>query len=104
MGAQRVVWGALLVLALVLTVGGITAAAPLAEGVAEGVAENVARWVVAGGGGSSEGGGYSVRGSIGQAAVGAGAGGAYSLQSGFWGGAEIDQDDTRLFLPLIAGD
>ncbi len=107
MGARRVFWGALLVFALVLMVGGITLAAQLADG--------VDRWVVAGGGGtsggSSAGGTYSLSGSAGQAGTGTMTGGTYALQSGFWRRAAAGptppptgQNGNSLYLPLIVGD
>jgi hypothetical protein len=52
-----------------------------------------------GAGGVSEGGGYSLQGSIGQAEAGSINGGEYRLNGGFWGGF-IDQF-LELFLPLI---
>jgi len=43
-------------------------------------------WTIDGGGGTSDGGNYSLSGSIGQPDAGVSSGGSYTLKSGFWGG------------------
>lgn len=56
-------------------------------------------WTVDGGGATwSEGGGYSLGGTIGQADAGALGGGGYTLLGGFWGGAAVQY---RAYLPLV---
>ena len=57
-------------------------------------------WYVVGGGGymSSTDGSITLGATIGQPAVGATSGGAYSVQAGYWGGVT---DDTSIYLPLI---
>lgn len=56
-------------------------------------------WTVDGGGDTwSEGGGYALGGTIGQADAGALEGGGYSLVGGFWGGAGVQY---RVYLPLL---
>jgi hypothetical protein len=52
-----------------------------------------------GGGGSSNGGGYTLDGSIGQADAGNLSGGAYTLGGGFWGG--VPSLNYRVYLPLV---
>ena len=44
---------------------------------------------IAGGGGNSAGGGYSLAGTIGQAETGAHEGGGFTLVGGFWAGAQL---------------
>ncbi len=46
----------------------------------------------------SEGGGYSLGGTIGQPEAGMLSGGGYTLTGGFWGGAAVSY---RLYLPLV---
>ncbi|MCI0399326.1 MAG: hypothetical protein L0332_09460 [Chloroflexi bacterium] len=63
-------------------------------------------WNSLDGGGAtfSSGGGYSLGGTIGQADAGPAGGGAYTLEGGFWGGAEPaapPTPDNTLYLPLI---
>lgn len=57
-------------------------------------------WSTIDGGGYtfSEGGGYSLGGTIGQADAGALSGGGYTLAGGFWGGAAAQY---RVYLPLV---
>jgi len=57
-------------------------------------------WTVDGGGGLSQGGDYTLYGTIGQSDAGAMSGGDYTLHGGFWpGGALVEQ--VELFLPLV---
>lgn len=57
-------------------------------------------WSVDGGGDSSQGGDYTLIGTIGQSDAGAMRGGVYTLHGGFWpGGALVEQ--VELFLPLV---
>ena len=57
-------------------------------------------WSVDGGGDSSQGGDYTLNGTIGQSDTGAASGGGYTLHGGFWpGGALLQQ--FKLYLPLI---
>ncbi len=53
-------------------------------------------------GGASEGGEYSLQGTIGQAETGTVTGGEYDLSGGFWGGIVVQIQE--LFLPLITLD
>ncbi|MGH7132359.1 MAG: GC-type dockerin domain-anchored protein [Phycisphaerales bacterium] len=50
---------------------------------------SVPQYVIAGGGGTSSGGGYSVSGTIGQPVVGISVNGSTSVNSGFWGSVSI---------------
>jgi hypothetical protein len=54
---------------------------------------------VDGGGGASEDSALRVRGTSGQPDVGVVAGGGYTLEGGFWGGAVVEKD-VRVYLPL----
>jgi hypothetical protein len=57
-------------------------------------------WTVDGGGDSSQGGDYTLYGTIGQSDAGAMSGGGYTLHGGFWpGGALLEQ--VKLYLPLV---
>jgi hypothetical protein len=60
-------------------------------------------WTVDGGGTiSSTGGSYSLGGTIGQPDAGTSAGGTYTLDGGFWGGAEEAVSITyHIYLPLV---
>ncbi len=53
--------------------------------------------VVACGGGLSSGGGFTLHGTIGQAAAGVSSAGAYTLTAGFW----IDAGRQSAYLPLV---
>ena len=55
-------------------------------------------WTVDGGGGTSQGGTYTLSGSIGQSDAGSLAGGNYALTGGFWG---ITLQTTMLYLPIM---
>ena len=50
-------------------------------------AYEIPQHVIAGGGGTSAGGTYSVTGTIGQSITGFSTGGNYTLRGGFWGGS-----------------
>jgi hypothetical protein len=57
-------------------------------------------WSVDGGGDSSQGGNYTLTGTVGQSDTGAASGGGYTLHGGFWpGGALLQQ--FKLYLPLV---
>ena len=57
-------------------------------------------WTVDGGGHAfSEGGGYTLGGTIGQPDAGVMAGDPYTLQGGFWPGGSVDQ--YCIYLPLV---
>jgi len=57
-------------------------------------------WSVDGGGESSQGGNYTLIGTIGQSDAGAMSAGDYTLHGGFWpGGALLEQ--VKLYLPLV---
>lgn len=56
--------------------------------------------VVAGGGGRVESAGHTLLSTIGQPAAGPVAGPSYTLRSGFWGGALVDEGH-RVYLPLV---
>ena len=73
----------------------VVASAALALG-----GENISRWVVAGGGGQSVGGGYALNGTLGQTEAGPTmSGGDYTLSGGFWGGEATTV--PYIYLPLI---
>ena len=58
--------------------------------------------VVAGGGGSLQKGSYSLAVTIGQPDIGTSSGGTYTLNSGFWGGAEgVVPITYHIYLPLV---
>ena len=62
---------------------------------------DIAWWTVDGGGGLSQGGDYTLQGTIGQPDAGSSQGGDYSLEGGFWAGM-IDQVwQFFIHLPLI---
>ena len=54
-----------------------------------------------GGGGSSVGGIFDLRGAAGQPDAGVMSGGAFTLAGGFWGGGEPPLPGYDLFLPMI---
>ena len=81
-------------LLLAITVLVVTSAALALGG------ENISRWVVAGGGGQSAGGGYALNGTLGQPEAGPTlSDGDYTLSGGFWGGVAITV--PNIYLPLI---
>ena len=57
-------------------------------------------WSVDGGGDSSQGGDYTLNGTIGQSDTGAASGGGYTLHGGFWSGGALLQQ-FKLYLPLV---
>ncbi len=68
---------------------------------------DLSRWTVDGGGGSSEGGGYTLIGTIGQPDAGPSlGGGGYTLAGGFWGvGAPAGGSESQpIYLPLVVKD
>jgi hypothetical protein len=63
---------------------------------------SLAWWTVDGGGASSQGGGYAVRGTIGQPdASGAMQGGVYAMRGGFWHKDIVLAGGSKVFLPLV---
>ena len=60
-------------------------------------------WTVDGGGGSLDGGGYSLSGTTGQPDAGALSGGAYTLSGGFWGALPSAPPPAgwKLMLPVV---
>ena len=59
-------------------------------------------WTVDGGGYTfSEGGGYSLGGTIGQPDAGVLSGGGYTLSGGFWGGGAVAAEEHKIYLPLL---
>lgn len=86
-------WAAALLALLLVALLGITAlAAPNAF--------NSSWWTVDGGGGTLNGGAYSLSGTIGQAEAGSLSGGGYSLTGGFW--SEVVAAAPRpIYLPLV---
>ena len=90
---KRVVFPIILIallLALTLTA---TAASPLADNL------SIPWWTVDGGGGTSQGGGYTLSGTIGQADAGTASGDGYSLASGFWALTWIQ---LQTYLPVVS--
>lgn len=57
-------------------------------------------WTIAGGGGTSTGGVYQVRGSLGQFDVGVMTNGIYALKGGFWGGVAAVQTTGAPYLSV----
>ena len=66
---------------------------------ANGTTYSVRRWVVAGGGGESQGGGYVLRATAGRAEAGRLSGGSYVLGSGYWHGAVTSE--SSVYLPVV---
>lgn len=66
-------------------------------------AYGIPRFVIAGGGGTSQAGLYALTGTVGQAVVGSGSRGLYSVCSGFWGGpcGPAGILLNRIYLPLV---
>src|SRR5579884_2543887 len=64
---------------------------------------NINWYKIAGGGGTSTNGSYSLSGTIGQPDAGTMAGGAYSLTGGFWGMIAVVQTPGSPFLTIKAG-
>lgn len=61
---------------------------------------NIAWWTVEGGGGLSQGGTFSINGTIGQSDTGTMVGEQYVLQSGFW--ITANPSNNLLFLPVVS--
>jgi hypothetical protein len=87
MGARRVLLAIPLVLALLLLTGAV-----LADG-----GYDLSWWTTDGGAMWSEGGGFTLGGTIGQPDAGVLTGGSYSLSGGFWGPGGV----YLSFLPVI---
>src|SRR5262245_31687691 len=65
----------------------------------------VSWFTIAGGGGASQGGAYTLRGTIGQWDAGRSSGGAFTLLGGFWAGSDVSPTPAlRIFLtgPITA--
>jgi hypothetical protein len=93
--------GALLAVAGLLAAAEVQAAAPFARAqvsAAPSAGYSLIRYSVAGGGGVSSGGGYTLTGTAGQADAGRLSGGRYTVGGGFW--ASLGQVLQQLFLPL----
>ncbi len=54
-------------------------------------------WTVDGGGGTSQGGSYVLRGTAGQPDAAASSGGTYTLKGGFWGGEFL----YSIYIPMV---
>jgi len=78
----------LLVLAILLSVGGVVLAANGFE---------INHWVIAGGGGRTQGGDYVLFATVGQAVVGGSSNSSYELCAGFWCGRKTVY---QVYLPL----
>ena len=83
----------LLGLALLLA-GGVTLVAAEPDSGYE-----IPRWVIGGGGGESEVGGFSLAGTVGEPVTGLGSGAGYEVCSGFWCGA--GGLIYEVYLPLV---
>jgi hypothetical protein len=81
----------LLAVLLALSVG-VAASSPLLHGLA------INWWTVDGGGGTSQGGTYTLSGTAGQSDAGTTSGGSYRLASGFW---SITLVQFRNYLPVV---
>lgn len=62
----------------------------------------IPRWVIGGGGGESEVGGYALAGTVGEPVTGLGSGIGYEICSGFWCGA--GGLAYEVYLPLVLRD
>ena len=62
---------------------------------------NLSWWTVDGGGGTSQGGGYNLNGTIGQPDAGVLIGGNYILAGGFWSEAAPIPPPRLIYLPLV---
>jgi hypothetical protein len=79
-------------LSVAVTVGATSASAPVA------LNYEITWFTIDGGGGASEGGGYTLVGTIGQPDAGVLIGGGYTLNGGFWSGIG---GSYRIYLPLV---
>lgn len=89
----------LVVVGLVLL---LSAGAALAAG--EAASFEIPRWIIAGGGGTSAAGNFSLSGTVGQAVVGTGSAGTYNVCSGFWGSPcanPVQGPQARVYLPVV---
>ena len=62
---------------------------------------NLSWWTVDGGGGTIQGGGYNLSGTIGQPDTRVLLGGGYTLAGGFWSEVAVIQPARLLYLPLV---
>lgn len=83
------------VLALAAMLAGLAAADSLTNGF------TIPWWTVDNGGGTSQGGAYSLSGTAGQPDAGSLSGGSYVLRGGFWSGAAVMPSVPTIYLPLI---
>jgi hypothetical protein len=79
-------------LSVAVTVGATSASAPVA------LNYEITWFTIDGGGGQSEGGGYTLVGTIGQPDAGVLIGGGYTLSGGFWSGVG---GNYHIYLPLV---
>jgi hypothetical protein len=86
-------------IALLLSAGLVLLLAGAALATAQGYIMN--SWTVDGGGGQSAGGGFALRGAIGQPDTGVLTGGAYVLQGGFFTGLSAASSQREIFLPVV---
>jgi len=73
-------------------------AAPLGVAAQSGGYYTITKSVIAGGGGTSTGDGYTLSGTVGRHDAGTLSGGTYVLEGGYWGGAGASY---AVFLPLV---
>ena len=92
MRKQRPILGLAAMLNSLLLAGAVLAAPAATE---------ITRWVMAGGGGHSQTGVYTLDGTIGQSVVGQAAVAGYELSSGFWVTAGSPAGGERIYLPLV---
>lgn len=82
---------------LILGLAALLATAPVARAALNALDLNW--WTVAGGGGESSGGSYTLHATVGQSAPGRLAGGVYTLDGGFWPG---DKPLVKAFIPHVS--
>jgi hypothetical protein len=58
-------------------------------------------WTADGGGSSSAGGSYTLRGTVGQPDAGRASGGDYALIGGFWAASAPEQGPSTLYMPFV---
>jgi hypothetical protein len=90
---------AILLAACVLALAAMVATLAAADSLTNGFA--IPWWTVDNGGGTSQGGAYSLSGTAGQPDAANLSGGSYTLRGGFWSGPDVVPGVPTIYLPLI---